>query len=66
VSVVRIHEVGLPAPIISGVAEIRDKDGNLKGTFTFGGPVETVEKAEAIYNELKGDGDGRHTDDSRS
>ena len=63
-NVTRVHEVGVSAPTIAGVAEIRDKDGNLKGTFTFGGPISSVEKAEELYEQMKGDGNGCHSNDS--
>ncbi len=32
---------------IRGVAEVRDKDGNLKGSFTFGGEA-SIEDAAAV------------------
>ncbi len=43
------HE--LKAPVygeIKGTAVVRDKDGNIKGTFEFGGPA-----TEELFNEMK-------------
>ncbi len=60
----KVINVGIPAPTISGTAEIRDKDGNLKGTFPFGGPIESAEKAEQMFEQMKGDANGGHSDDS--
>lgn len=60
----KVLSVGLPTPTVSGVAEVRDKDGNLKGTFTFGGPIDSAEKAEQMFEQMKGDGNGCHSDDN--
>jgi hypothetical protein len=44
------HSVGVAKGEVHGVAEIRDKDGNLKGTFTFGGPTDLTR--EQLEQEL--------------
>ncbi len=49
--------------IVRGVAEVRDKDGNLKGTFVFEGGTELSEEELrrrlqlSQINEVKEDGD---------
>lgn len=56
---------------LAGRAEVRDKNGNLKSSFTFGGPA-TVAEAEAVAEanpsiEMKlklGDDNGSNTDHS--
>lgn len=54
---------GLAAAIkgrIEGVAEVRDKHGNLKGSFTFGGDA-TKEVFDEIKQSTLGDSHGSDT-----
>jgi hypothetical protein len=59
----------MDAPIkgrIAGTAEVRDKDGNLKGTFTFGGDAteEQFNELQQAHNLTPGDDNGSNSDHS--
>jgi hypothetical protein len=44
-----MHELQAPAPgILAGTGVIRDPQGNIKGTFSFGGPA-TPEQVKAVF-----------------
>jgi hypothetical protein len=61
------HRIGMPPGEIHGTAVVRDKDGRVKGSFTFGGPAtpEDVKNLrEAGYNVTEETTNGSHTDDS--
>lgn len=46
------QQVGLRKAIVQGTAEIRDAEGNLKGTFEFGGEGETHLTPEQFEQEF--------------
>lgn len=58
------NNVGAPLGFIQGTAEVRDKHGNLKGSFTFGGPATVEQAAELQKLKLSGDDNGSNTDHS--
>lgn len=41
------HNIGMPQGELRGTAVIRDKEGNIKGTFEFGGPA-SAEEAQKV------------------
>lgn len=42
----RENDLGTTPGFITGTAVVRDKDGNVKGTFTFGGPATPAQAVE--------------------
>jgi hypothetical protein len=55
------HKVVSKPGFVQGRAVVRDKDGNVKGEFTFEGPA-TPEQVEQLKQEVSSD--GSHSDDS--